>query len=91
MLLRDRLDSFVDVYSPEDVYPTSLWSAMGRYFAGPEGAALKLAGGRYSCAQDLVARRLPFLAGLSLGGLLSHGQKGGDSDLRASGHDRSRG
>jgi hypothetical protein len=67
VLLRDRLNSFVDVYSPEDVYPTSLWSAMGRYFAGPEGAALRLAGGRYSCAQDLVARRLPFLAGLSLG------------------------
>ncbi|CAK0815875.1 unnamed protein product [Prorocentrum cordatum] len=67
VLLRDRQDSFVDVYSPDDVYPASLWSAIGRYLEGPEGAALKLAGGRYSCAQDLVARRLPFLAGLPLG------------------------
>jgi len=67
VLLRDRLDSFVDVYSPEDVYPTSLWNAIRRYLDGPEGTTLKLAGGRYSCAQDLVAKRLPFLAGLSLG------------------------
>lgn len=67
VLLRGRPDTFVDVYSPEDPYDAGLWAAMGRYFESPECATMRLPGGRYSCAQDLAARRLPFLTGLSLG------------------------
>merc|ERR1712232_1037787 len=44
-----------------------LWQAAAAYFTSLEGDALVLPGGRYSCAQALVARCLPFLQGRSLG------------------------
>jgi hypothetical protein len=66
-LLRGRQMTFVDAYSPVDVYPAELWQAAAAYFTSLEGDALVLPGGRYSCAQALVARCLPFLQGRSLG------------------------
>jgi len=60
-------DSFVDVYSPHDCYQPELWAGLAAYFASVEGADMILPGGRYSCAQVLVQRRLPCLAGYSLG------------------------
>jgi len=66
-LLRCRLASFVDVYSPQDQYPQELWDAAGSYFGGLDDADMVLPGGRYSCAQVLVSRRLPFLQGRTLG------------------------
>jgi len=67
VVVRGVPEAFVDVYSPEDVYPTSLWTALALYFDSPECSSMSLPGGRYSCAQELATRRLPFLAGLSLG------------------------
>jgi len=59
-----RPHHFVDVHSPEDLYPPQLWAGAASYFAAMEGA---LPGGRYMCARHLFARELPFLAGYSLG------------------------
>lgn len=58
---------FVDVYSPTDVYPQTLWRAAADYFEQVTGVEALLPGGRFSCAQCLVDRRLPFLHGYSLG------------------------
>lgn len=66
-LLRLTPASFVDVYSPQDAYPAELWEAAAAYFGGLDDANMVLPGGRYSCAQVLAARQLPFLAGHSLG------------------------
>jgi hypothetical protein len=68
-LLRNRPVSFVDVYSPQDIYPSELWRAAQQYFEGLDDGHMTLPGGRYSCAQALQARELPFLAGRSLGEL----------------------
>jgi hypothetical protein len=68
-LLRNRPASFVDVYSPQDIYPSELWRAAQQYFEGLDDGHMTLPGGRYSCAQALQARELPFLAGRSLGEL----------------------
>lgn len=65
--LRGRPASFVDVYSPQDLYPAQLWQATNSYFESLEDATMALPGGRYSCAQALLARNLPFLRGYTLG------------------------
>jgi len=66
-LLRDQPECFVDVHSPEDPYPEELWEAAGCYFGSLGQDRTSLPGGRYSCAQVLAERGLPFLAGRSLG------------------------
>lgn len=58
---------FVDVYNPVDSYPEAMWEAAATYFQGLTGDEAVLPGGRYSCAQSLVERKLPFLSGHSLG------------------------
>jgi hypothetical protein len=67
VLLHYRPASFVDVYSPQDVYPAELWQAAAQYFETLDDAHMTLPGGRYSCALALQARGLPFLLGRSLG------------------------
>jgi len=70
VLLVGRLPNFVDVYSPQDRYPESMWAAAASYFSGLtrlRRAEMSLPGGRYSCAQTLASRSLPFLQGRSLG------------------------
>lgn len=64
-LIIGELPDFVDIYSPEDVYPVDLWTEATIYFESLQGEILP--GGRFSCAQCLVDRKLPFLAGRSLG------------------------
>merc|ERR1712146_298758 len=59
--------NFVDVYSPCDRYPARLWADAEEYFVGLREVEMVLPGGRYSCAQALLARNLPFLSGRSLG------------------------
>jgi len=59
--------SFMDVYSPNDVYPQELWDGAAAYFETLDGDDILLPGGRYSCAQALAKRQLPFLAGYSVG------------------------
>lgn len=66
-LLPGVAEAFVDVYSPQDCYPQELWQELGNYFISLDGADMILPGGRYSCAQVLVQRRLPCLAACSLG------------------------
>ncbi|CAE7306275.1 rsmB [Symbiodinium pilosum] len=64
---RGRSQVFVDIYSPTDEHALETWQAAREYFDSlPESEAL-LPGGRYSCAQALVQRNLPFLGGFSLG------------------------
>jgi len=59
--------TLVDVYSSSDPYPEEFWRAATEYFEGLVEHNMRLPGGRYSCAQALVARKLNFLAGRSLG------------------------
>lgn len=66
-LLQYRAAVFVDVYSPMDFYPAQLWVAASDYFESLDEATMVLPGGRYSCAQTLQERCLPFLQGRSLG------------------------
>lgn len=66
-LIRGREPRFVNVYSPCDMYTPELWEQSSRYFQSLSGDEMCLPGGRYSCAQALVARRLHFLANRSLG------------------------
>mmetsp|Transcript_138780 Transcript_138780/g.442636 ORF Transcript_138780/g.442636 Transcript_138780/m.442636 type:complete len:627 (-) Transcript_138780:222-2102(-) len=66
-LLAGRPESFIDVYSPTDMYPDTLWQAVAAYFSGLTDSSMVLPGGRYSCAQVLIQRGLPFLSGYSLG------------------------
>lgn len=61
--------NFVDVYSPVDRYPESLWSALEAYLERLTGEEAVMPSGRFSCAQCLLDRRLPFLHGYSLGSL----------------------
>jgi len=65
--LKGRRSCFVDVYSPEDHYSSELWQQMAAYFNSFQDSVVMLPGGRYSCAQALMACRLPFLEGCSLG------------------------
>lgn len=66
-VVRYRPSYFVDVYSPQDNYLPELWKAAAEYFGSLTSTSMALPGGRYSCAQALASRGLPFLAGLSLG------------------------
>jgi len=67
LLCNRNPESFVDVYSPQDNYPTKMWQAAEAYFESLDDAHMVLPGGRYSCAQALVSRGLEFLSGRSLG------------------------
>eukprot|EP00929_Paragymnodinium_shiwhaense_P005380 TRINITY_DN10723_c0_g1_i4.p1 TRINITY_DN10723_c0_g1~~TRINITY_DN10723_c0_g1_i4.p1 ORF type:complete len:675 (-),score=154.50 TRINITY_DN10723_c0_g1_i4:614-2536(-) len=68
VLLVNRMQNFIDVYDHNDSYPADLWEEMSTYFASIAGTQQQfLPGGRYSCAQTLVGRELPFLKTLSLG------------------------
>jgi len=67
LLIRGREANFVDVLSPNDVYPPELWDQAAQFFESPEGAALEMPGGRHACAKVLMALDLPFLEGYSLG------------------------
>lgn len=66
-LLCGRESAFVDVYSPHDIYPQELWRAASAYFEALNDSKMLLPGGRYSCAQALVAEKCDFLLGWSLG------------------------
>lgn len=68
VVLSDRPPSFVDVHDPCDIYAPSLWEAFGAYLAAQD-SEFRLPSSRYACALDLQDRRLPFLAGLTLGRL----------------------
>jgi hypothetical protein len=68
-LLHGCKPNFVDVYGPVDRYPESLWSALEAYLEGLTGEEAVMPSGRFSCAQCLLDRRLPFLHGYSLGSL----------------------
>jgi hypothetical protein len=61
------LSNFVDVYGAEDPYSSELWAEAAAYFANAPLEDMNLPGGRYSCAQTLQSRRLPFFEGRSLG------------------------
>jgi len=63
----DRSNSFVDVYSAMDMYPTGMWGAASAYFQLLSEDDMYLPGGRYSCALELQARGLAFLKDRSLG------------------------
>ena len=67
VLLTNVPASFVDVYSNNDLYPPSFWHHFSSYLESLDGEDMKLPGGRYSCAQAIVERRLPFFEGFSLG------------------------
>lgn len=67
-LLLDRPRSFVDVYCPDDIYPSSTWEDFEQYLLAQRDD-MSLPGGRYSCAQVLQLRNLQFFHGRSLGQL----------------------
>mmetsp|Transcript_23299 Transcript_23299/g.51453 ORF Transcript_23299/g.51453 Transcript_23299/m.51453 type:complete len:430 (-) Transcript_23299:93-1382(-) len=67
MLLRDRQPDFVDVLSPLDVYPATLWEEAAHFFGSSQGALMEFRGGRYACAGELMALDLPFLRGYTHG------------------------
>jgi len=69
VLLLGCKPDFVDFYSPKDQYPESLWSALEAYLERITGEDAVMPSGRFSCAQCLLDRRLPFLHGYSLGSL----------------------
>jgi len=64
-----RPPTAVDVQSPVDVYPPTLWTQMEEYVASLAGDEAMLPGSRYDCAKELENRQLPFLRGYSLGEL----------------------
>jgi len=66
-LLKGVSGTFIDVYCPDDVYPLELWEKAATYFDNLEGDDILLPGGRYSCAQALAKRQLPFFKGYSVG------------------------
>mmetsp|Transcript_11539 Transcript_11539/g.26804 ORF Transcript_11539/g.26804 Transcript_11539/m.26804 type:complete len:812 (+) Transcript_11539:92-2527(+) len=63
----DKKPAFVDVYCPVDVYAPEMWNEAAVYFSSLGAEDMTLPGGRYSCAQALMARNLPFLVGRTLG------------------------
>jgi hypothetical protein len=67
VLIIGRPQTFVDVYSPADLYPEGMWGAAAAYFQLVSGDDMYLPGGRYSCAQELQSRNLAFLRDRSLG------------------------
>eukprot|EP00927_Polykrikos_kofoidii_P008664 TRINITY_DN13607_c0_g1_i1.p1 TRINITY_DN13607_c0_g1~~TRINITY_DN13607_c0_g1_i1.p1 ORF type:complete len:850 (+),score=168.28 TRINITY_DN13607_c0_g1_i1:93-2552(+) len=67
VLIKGSSPFFVDIYTLEDNYPPELWADFEAYLESLADDELLLSGGRYIFAKTLVARRLPFLEGLSLG------------------------
>jgi hypothetical protein len=65
--IRGRQPDFVNVYSPVDTYDPELWEQIAQYLLNLSEDEMCLPGGRYSCAQALAARSLPFLTNRSLG------------------------
>mmetsp|Transcript_23152 Transcript_23152/g.42622 ORF Transcript_23152/g.42622 Transcript_23152/m.42622 type:complete len:518 (+) Transcript_23152:145-1698(+) len=65
--LVDRIPVFVDVHSPNDVYPEAMWAAARLFFASPAGQDLALPKSRYDCACYLAGLELPWLAQRTLG------------------------
>jgi len=67
-LLADaRTTTFIDVYDPVDPFPAHVWNSAAAYFASLSSDDMLLPGGRYACAQALVARKLGFLANFTPG------------------------
>jgi len=66
-VIQGRVARFVDVYCPIDDFSEAVWQAAREYFENLDELDALLPGGRYSCAQALVQRNLPFLSGFSLG------------------------
>jgi hypothetical protein len=62
-----KLSNFVDIYTTADIYPQDLWEGAAAYLEHAPEEEMTLNGGRYSCAQILLSRGLPFLDGCSLG------------------------
>lgn len=62
-----REDEFVDIYSSIDPYPEAFWAQASAYFGVLGKDEMQLPGGRYSCAQMLVCKGLPFFANFTLG------------------------
>jgi len=67
VVIAGRPERFVDVHTPEESYPASLWREAAAYFDSLNDTDKALPGGRYEAAQALLTRGLPFLAGRSLG------------------------
>lgn len=65
-IIKGRPEQFVDIYSSDDNFGEDTWCAANEYFADLSEDTL-LPGGRYSCAQVLLQRQLPFFANFSLG------------------------
>jgi len=60
--------TFVDIYDEIDIYTDETWLAAESYFRALEqNPNCTLPGGRYATALELAQRRLPFLAGFTLG------------------------
>jgi len=60
-------DFFVDARSDEDVYPEEFWVQLTEYIEALQGDDVRLPGGRYACAHELLRRGVPCLLGRSLG------------------------
>mmetsp|Transcript_52671 Transcript_52671/g.160097 ORF Transcript_52671/g.160097 Transcript_52671/m.160097 type:complete len:614 (-) Transcript_52671:69-1910(-) len=58
---------FVDARSDEDVYPEAFWAQLTEYIVALQGDDVRLPGGRYACAYELLRRGVPCLTGRSLG------------------------
>lgn len=67
VVIAGRPQPFIDIYCGTDVYPAEMWAAAAAYFESLPEEEMQLPGGRYSCAQALLRRRTPFLAGYTLG------------------------
>jgi len=65
--LVNQPDSFLDVCSPVDPYPTEFWLALSSYLDDLTSGDMMLPGGRYACARVLAGRQLPIFQGRSLG------------------------
>jgi hypothetical protein len=67
-LIVNQPSNFIDCYNPEDAYNPALWLHLSAYMQClPEQETFP--GGRYACAIELRARRLPFLTSYTLGQL----------------------
>lgn len=63
----DVADHFVEVSSAQDIYPAELWEAFREYLNNLDDKESVLPGGRYACANAMIARNLPWLRHRSLG------------------------
>jgi len=67
-LIVNQPSNFIDCYNPKDTYTPSLWLHFSSYLQCiPQHETFP--GGRYACAVELRARRLPFLAPYTMGQL----------------------